>query len=247
MNHFQIAPEIQLGFSFEVDHRAMYELAGKIRLLVACEESGTVRTEFLARGFDAYSCDLQPDRQGSNRHMQCDVREVLDDQWDMIIVAHPPCTALCNSAVRWHSPHSFPPPGRTRAEMRKELEEGAELFSDCWNAPCPRIAVENPIIHKYARELIRNFKPAHYVQPWWFGEPAFKATGFHLRNLPPLVATNKLTPPVKDTDEHKAWSVIHRAAPGPDRAKFRSKTFKGVAEAIADQWGNVLLNAKMAV
>lgn len=243
MKNIHLSAENQLGFSFEVDHRARYGLAGTIRILIACEESGTVREEFLARGYDAYSCDLQPDRKGSNRHMQCDVREVLDNDWDAIIVAHPPCVSLCNSGVRWLV--GDPPPGRTRADMQRALEEGAALFSELWNAPCPHVACENPIMHKYAKALIRNFKPAAYVQPWWFGEPAFKATGFHLRNLPPLVATNKLTPPKRGTAEHKAWSAIHHAPPGPERSKFRSKTFKGIAEAIADQWGEVLLNKRM--
>lgn len=235
--------EQQLGFSFDVEPQVINELAESIRILVGCEESGTVRNALLARGFDAYSCDIQPDRQRSNRHMQCNIREVLNDDWDMIIIDHPPCTSLCNSGVRWlHNP----PPNKTLADMQRRLEEGAELFSDCWNAPSPRKAVENPIMHKYAKALIRNFKPASYVQPWWFGEQAFKATGFHLDNLPKLVATNKLTPPIKGTPEHRHWSAIHHAAPSPDRAKFRSKTFQGIADAIADQWGDVLLRARLA-
>lgn len=238
-----IEHEHQLAIPFSADQLVMHELASTIRILVGCEESGTVRDAFLSRGYDAYSCDILPDRRLSNRHFQCDVREVLDDDWDMIVLTHPPCTALCNSGVRWLK---SPPPGKTKAEMQQRLVEGAELFSDCWNAPSPRIACENPIMHRFAKQLIRNFKSANYVQPWWFGEPAFKATGFHLRNLPPLVPTNKLTPPLKGTAEHKAWSAIHRAPPGPERAKFRSKTFQGIADAIADQWGEVLLAARLA-
>lgn len=148
------------------------------------------------------------------------------------------CTRLCNSGVRWLSK---PPNGKTLDQMWQELDEGAALFSDCWNAPIPHVACENPVMHKHAKERIRNFQPAaQTVQPWWFGEPAFKATGLYLRGLPKLVPTDKLTPPKPGTDEHKAWSAIHRAPPGPDRWKFRSKTFPGIARAAAEQWGAVL-------
>ncbi|WIY25142.1 hypothetical protein [Parasedimentitalea psychrophila] len=207
-----------------------------LRVLVGCETSGEVRRAFLDRGHDAWSCDLLPADDRSNRHMQCDVRDVLDDGWDLLVVMHPPCTRLCNSGVRWlHTP----PPGRTKAEMWAELDDGAALFSACWNAPVPRVAVENPVMHKHAKALIENFQPAaQTVQPWWFGEEAFKGTGLYLRDLPPLVATNRLTPPRRGTDDHKRWSAIHRAPPGPDRWKTRSKTFTGIALAMADQWGS---------
>lgn len=205
------------------------------RVLIGCEESGVVRDAFLARGYDAWSCDLKPDRRRSNRHIQGDIRDVLDDGWDLLAVMHPPCTRLCNSGVRWLS---SPPPGRTLEEMWKELEEGAALFSDCWNADIPLIAVENPVMHKHAKALIRNFQPAaQTVQPWWFGDPAFKATGFYLKGLPPLVETDRLNPPKAGTPEHKAWSKIHLTPPGPKRAEIRSETFPGIANAMADQWG----------
>lgn len=206
------------------------------KVLVGCEESGTVREAFLALGYDAWSCDLKPDRRGSNRHIRGDIRDVLNDGWDLLAVMHPPCTRLCNSGVRWLTK---PPPGKTLDQMWFELKEGADLFSDCWNADIPLIAVENPVMHKYAKALIRNFQPAaQTVQPWWFGEPAFKATGFYLKGLPPLTPTNKLAPPKAGTPEHKAWSAIHLAPPGPERAAFRSKTFDGIANAMADQWGS---------
>ncbi|MEC8197267.1 MAG: hypothetical protein VX228_13380, partial [Pseudomonadota bacterium] len=134
------------------------------------------------------------------------------------------------------------PNGKTWEDMKRELQEGADLFSDCWNAPIPLIAVENPIMNPHAKELIRNYQdPAQTVQPWWFGEPFFKGTSFYLKNLPPLVATNKLTPPKRGTEEYKAWSYIHRLPPGPERWKERSRTFPGIAEAIADQWGTFAL------
>ena len=204
-----------------------------LRVLVGCETSGVMRRAFAARGHDVWSIDLLPAEDGSNRHIRGDLRDYLGDGWDLL-VAHPPCTRLCNSGVRWlHAP----PPGRTLDDMWAELDEGAALFSACWQAPVPRVAVENPIMHKYARERLPADLPRpQIVQPWWFGEPYFKATGFYLRGLPPLTATNKLVPPKPGTDEHKRWSAIHRAPPGPDRWKFRSRTFDGVAEACADQW-----------
>ncbi|WIY27510.1 hypothetical protein [Parasedimentitalea psychrophila] len=215
-----------------------------LRVLIGCETSGEVRRAFLDRGHDAWSCDLLPADDRSNRHMQCDVRDVLNDGWDLLVVMHPPCTRLCNSGVRWlHTP----PPGRTKAEMWAELDDGAELFSACWNAPVPRVAVENPVMHKHAKALIENFQPAaQTVQPWWFGEEAFKGTGLYLRGLPALTSTNCLTPPDRGTKEHKRWSAIHRASPGPDRWKIRSKTFTGIAKAMASQWGEYAMEKMTA-
>jgi hypothetical protein len=210
-----------------------------LRVLVGCETSGVVRRAFASRGHDVWSCDLRPSEDRSNRHITGDIRDVLHDGWDLLAVMHPPCTRLCNSGVRWLA---APPPGRTIEEMQRELEEGAALFSACWNAPIPRVAVENPVMHKHAKALITNYAPAaQTVQPWWFGEPAFKATGLYLRGLQPLVATNRLRPPKRGTPEHKAWSAIHRAPPGPDRWRFRSRTFQGIANAMADQWGGYAL------
>lgn len=210
-------------------------MTAPLRVLIACEESGVMRRAFAARGHDAWSCDLQPARDGSNRHIIGDVRDHLGDGWDLLIVAHPPCTRLCNSGVRWLT---APPPGKTSAQMWGELDAGVDLFTACWQAPVPRVAVENPVMHKHARQrLPADLARPQIVQPWWFGDPAFKATGFYLRGLPPLAPTNRLTPPKPGTDEHKRWSAIHRASPGPDRAKFRSTTFPGIANAAAEQWG----------
>lgn len=207
-----------------------------LRVLIGCETSGVVRRAFLDRGHDAWSCDILPSDDNSNRHIQGDIRDVFTMGWDLLAVMHPPCTRLCNSGVRWLSKA---PNGKTLDEMWADLDEGAALFSACWNAPIPRVAVENPVMHKHAKKRIENFqKAAQTVQPWWFGDPAFKATGLYLRNLPPLEKTNRLTPPPKGTDEHKLWSAIHRASPGPDRWKIRSQTFPGIANAMAQQWGD---------
>jgi hypothetical protein len=198
------------------------------RVLVACEFSGTVRRAFAARGHDAWSCDLLPDEGGSNRHIVGDVRDILADGWDLLIVAHPPCTRLCNSGVRWLF---RPPPGRTAAQMQAELVSGAELFSACWNAPVERIAVENPVMHRHAKALIVNYRPpAQSVQPWQFGHGETKRTCLWLRNLPPLV-------PTRIVEGREAR--VHRMPPGPDRWKERSRFFPGIAEAMADQWGGL--------
>jgi hypothetical protein len=212
-----------------------------LRVLIACETSGVMRRAFASRGHDTWSCDLLPAEDGSNRHIRGDVRDYLGDGWDLLVVAHPPCTRLCNSGVRWLH---VPPPGKTMAQMWAELEDGVALFSACWLAPVPRVAVENPVMHRHARERMPADLPKpQIVQPWWFGDPAFKATGFYLRGLPPLTPTLRLTPPKSGTDDHKAWSAVHRAPPGPDRWKFRSRTFQGIADAAAKQWGSAAQEA----
>jgi hypothetical protein len=208
-----------------------------MRVLIGCELSGVVRRAFAALGHDAWSCDLAPAEDRANQHLIGDVRDFLHLDWDLLAVFHPPCTRLCNSGVRWlHTP----PPGKSAAQMQADLVDAAALFSALWNAPIKRIAVENPVMHKHAKALIENFEPAaQTVQPWWFGDPAFKATGLYLRGLAPLRATNRLTPPTKTTDPatHAQWSAIHRASPGKDRARLRSRTFQGIANAMAMQWG----------
>lgn len=230
-----------------------------MRVLIACEYSGRVRDAFIKRGHQAMSCDHLPS-ETPGPHYQGDIRDVLlcnawsdGHRWDLLI-AHPPCTRLTNSGVRWLSeppkklaPWAYPAhevaaySAMNREErlqfMWKKLEEGALFYKLLRDAPIPRKAIENPIMHCHARERIKiGFRQV--VQPWWFGDPAFKATGLELIGLPPLTPTNKLIPPKKGTPEHKAWSRVHLASPGPNRWKDRSRTFCGIAEAMADQWGN---------
>lgn len=215
-----------------------------MRVLIACEFSGVVRRAFASRGHDAWSCDLLPAEDRSNRHIIGDVRNILADGWDLLMVAHPPCTRLCNSGVRWLS---VPPPGRTHEEMWAELDDGVDLFAACWQAPIDRVALENPVMHRHARERMPADLPRpQIVQPWWFGEPQFKATGLYLRGLSPLVETKRLSPPKPGTDEHKAWSRVHRMPPSADRAKERSRFFPGIADAMADQWGREAEKAEVA-
>lgn len=146
-----------------------------------------------------------------------------------MIVAHPPCTRLCNSGVRWLS---TPPPGKTLDQMHAELREGADLFSAFWNTPIERVCVENPVMHRHAKALIRNYQePAQSVQPWQYGHGEVKRTCFWLRNLPALTPTNIV---------EGRTPRVHRMPPGPDRWKERSRFFPGIAEAMADQWGDFL-------
>jgi hypothetical protein len=210
------------------------------RILIACEFSGTVRRAFTDRGYHAWSCDLLPAEDRSNRHITGDVRDVLNDGWDMLIVAHPPCTRLCNSGVRWLV---TPPPGRAHADLWRELDDGAALFSTLWNAPVPRVAVENPVMHRHAKERIAGYQPAaQSVQPWEYGDWETKRTCLWLRGLPPLVPTYRTIAAARaglgQTGEPVAR--VHRMAPGVDRAKERSRFFGGIARAMADQWGPVL-------
>jgi hypothetical protein len=206
-----------------------------MKILIACETSGTVRNAFLDRGHDAWSCDVLPSDDLTNRHIQDDVLEVLKmESWDMLMVAHPPCTRLCNSGVRWL--HKAPP-GKTLAEMWEQLDQGADLFSKLWNADVPRVAIENPVMHKHAKARIKNFQPfAQSVQPYEFADSidaednVSKRTCLWLRNLPPLIKTGTLT-------RETARQDIYNASPGKDRWKVRSKFHKGIAQAMADQWG----------
>lgn len=211
-----------------------------MRVLIACEESGTVRDEFIRLGHDAISCDLKPTRK-SGPHLQCDVRDVLHLGWDLMI-AHPVCKRLANSGVRWlHEP----PKGHTVEGMWAALEEAAEFYRLLRDAPIPKKAIENPIMHRHAKERVQ---PGYrqVVQPWWFGDPTFKATGFELIGLPDLVPTNKLIPPKKGTPEHKAWSWVHMMPPGPNREQERSVTQPGIARAMAEQWGGYVIQMEAA-
>lgn len=199
-----------------------------MRVLVACEFSGVVRRAFAALGHDAWSCDLLPAEDGSNQHIVGDAREILDDGWDLLMVAHPPCTRLCNSGVRW----LFNPPcGRTRAEMWVALDEAAALFSAFWNAPIERIAIENPVMHQHAKDRISNYQPfAQSVQPWQFGHGEVKRTCLWLKGLEPLRPTNIV---------EGRTARVHRMPPSADRWRERSRFYPGIAAAMADQWGGL--------
>lgn len=188
-----------------------------MRVLVACEYSGVVREAFRARGHEAWSCDLLPADDGNQYHHQGDALPLLCEDWDLLI-AHPPCTRLCNSGVRWLH----------ERDLWDDMREGANLFLDFLNAPIPRIAVENPVMHKHAREIIGR-GPDFTIQPWQFGHGEVKRTCFWTKGLPPLQPTNIV--------EGRAPRV-HHASPGKDRWKERSTTLPGIAAAMAEQWGS---------
>lgn len=198
-----------------------------MRVLVACEYSGTVRDAFLAAGHDALSCDLLPtDAEGP--HYQGDVRDIINDGWDLM-VAHPPCTYLCSSGLHWNK--RVP----SRAEQTEEALAFVQFLLD---APVPRIALENPIGCIGTR--IR--KADQTIQPWQFGHDASKATCLWLKNLPLLVPTTMVEPRI--VDGKKRWanqtdSGQNRLPPSADRWKIRSETYTGIAEAMTAQWGQL--------
>ena len=180
-----------------------------MRVLVACEYSGTVRDAFIAAGHDAMSCDLLPtDVDGP--HYQGDLFDVINDGWDLMI-AHPPCTHLAVSGARWFK------------DKKTEQIEALDFVKRLLDAPIEKIALENPI--SIISSKIR--KPDQIIQPWMFGHGETKATCLWLKNLPKLTPTN-----VVDGREQR----IHKLPPTPDRWKIRSKTFQGIADAMAAQW-----------
>lgn len=184
-----------------------------LRVLVACEFSGIVRDAFIARGHDAWSCDLLPtEREGP--HIQGDVLEVLDRGWDLMI-AHPPCTHLAVSGARYFA--------AKRADGRQQA--ALDFVQRLLDAPIPRIALENPVSIISTR--IR--KPDQIIQPWQFGHPETKATCLWLKNLPKLVPTDIV---------NGRKSMVHHCPPSKDRWKIRSRTYQGVANAMAAQWGD---------
>ena len=200
----------------------------KLKILVACEYSGRVRDAFIRKGHNAISCDLLPSDSDFGPHYQGDVFDIINDGFDLLI-AHPPCTRLANSGVRWLAERN----------LWEEMHQAAEFYKALRNAPINMKCIENPIMHKYARELLGSV-PRQVVQPWWFGEKTFKATGYELQNLPALKPSNKLTPPKPGTDEHKEWSWVHRCPPSPLRWKIRSTTPLGIAKAMAEQWSALI-------
>lgn len=196
-----------------------------MRVLVACEYSGTVRDAFLRRGHYAMSCDLLPcDSLNSGDHYQGDVRDILDHGWDLMI-AHPPCTYLTNSGVSW----LYRKPDRWA-----QLDEGAAFFKMLLDAPIPRKCIENPIMHKHAVERI-GCRQTQVIQPWMFGHMEQKGTGLWLHNLPPLVPTNNVRDQMMALPKNQRQR-LHYLPPSADRWKLRSTTYFGIGEAMSIQW-----------
>lgn len=198
----------------------MSDQVNRQRILVACEESGRVRSALRRRGFDAWSCDLMPAHDGDQHHLQCDVFDILNDGWSGML-AFWPCTRLCNSGVRWLAERN----------LWHEMEESAHKFKRLLEFDAiPVRALENPIPHKYALQIIGS-KYDQIIQPWQFGHGETKATCLWLRGLPRLVPTKIVSGRI---------GRIHMMPPGPRRSIERSRTYPGIAEAMADQWGPIL-------
>lgn len=193
-----------------------------MNVLIACESSGTVRSAFRALGHNAWSCDLLPADDGDGHHIQGDVLDELNGNWDLMI-AHPPCTDLAVSGARYFA--------QKRADGRQQAS--IAFFMALMNAPILRIAVENPIGIMSSEYR----KPDQIIQPWQFGHPESKATCLWLKGLPRLKPTAILIKPECGYWENQTPSGQNKLGPSPDRWKLRSKTYEGIAVAMAMQWG----------
>ena len=195
-----------------------------MRILVACEYSGTVRQAFSESGHDAISCDLLPTDKPGN-HYQGDVFDIINDGFDLMI-AHPPCTYLTNAGVRWL---------HKDAKRWIDLFDGAEFFKKLLNADIPKKCIENPIMHKYAKRLIGDVKQSQVVQPWMFGHAEQKATCLWLEGLPKLKETKNVKDEMMLLPDNQRQR-LHYLPPSVDRWKLRSQTYQGLADAMASQW-----------
>jgi hypothetical protein len=206
------------------------------RVLVACEFSATVRDAFRARGFDAWSCDLLPTEGDPRWHIQGDAIEAAYSMpWDLLI-GHPECTYLANSGAK-HLYAGMKAENGPNAERWARMGAAAMFFLTLWRAPIRCIALENPIMLGHPRKLFGLPSPTQIIQPFDFGHGEMKATCLYLKNLPTLVPTNR----VAGREQR-----IFRMAPSPDRWKERSRTFQGIADAMAGQWGPLLLPVSAA-
>ena len=198
-----------------------------MKVLIACEFSGVVRDEFKKRGHDAWSCDLLPS-ESPGQHHQCDVREILNDGWDLMI-AHPDCTYICSSGLHWNN--------KTPGREAKTLE-ALEFVRLLLGAPIDKITLENPI----GRIGTAIRKADQYIQPYPFGHDASKKTGLWLKNLPLLENTLYIPPRVvngKNRWANQTDSGQNKLAPSKDRWKDRARTYQGIAQAMAEQWGQM--------
>ncbi len=193
-----------------------------MRVLIGCEYSGRVRQAFRDLDHDAWSCDLLPAEDNSPYHLDVDVLELLDEGWDLAIF-HPPCTYLASSGLHWNN----------KTPGRSELTEESLVFvQKLLNANIPRIALENPV----GCISTRIRKPDQIIQPWYFGDDASKKTCLWLKNLPKLVDTNRLEGDASTRRANQTASGQNNLGPSTDRWKERSRTYQGIANAMAQQW-----------
>lgn len=217
-----------------------------MKILIACEESQAVCIEFRSLGFEAYSCDVLPCSGGHHEwHIKGDaIQAMYSRKWDLVI-AHPPCTFLSNSGVRWmiskKPKEGFEFNEKTGLYINyaryKEMEDGCKFFNQfvLYGKTGGEIIIENPIQHKYAKELI-NAKQIQIVQPYHFGHMETKATCLWMFNLPLLKHTNNVYDEMMKLS-YAERSKVHYASPGKNRSKIRSKTYSGIAKALANQYG----------
>ena len=194
-----------------------------MNILIACEESGTVRDSFIKKGHNAISCDIL-DTSSKGPHIKGDVLALLKYKWDMLI-AHPPCTYLANSGVC----HLKDNPVR-----HEKMKQAVTFFHALLNCNIPKICIENPIPHKYGIDKTYT----QIIHPYMFGHAERKATCLWLKGLPMLTETNNVKEEMLLLPKN-IQQRLHYLPPSPDRAKLRSKTYKGIADAFAAQWGNI--------
>lgn len=213
-----------------------------MRVLVACEYSGVVRRAFAAKGHEAWSCDLLPADDGSLKHLQGDaVLAAYVYDWDMMI-AHPPCTYLSNSGV-CHLMKGVPKGSinwvdhldGSALERWHNMVEGAEFFDKLFNVNIPKICIENPVMHGYAKQVI-GVKQSQTIQPYQFGHTEQKRTCLWLKGLRPLVEEDNVYEEMMLLPKRERQR-LHYLPPSPDRWKLRSTTYDGIAKAMANQWG----------
>lgn len=200
-----------------------------MRVLIACEYSGVVRDAFIALGHDAISCDLL-ETESPGPHFCGDVAQIIDSGFDLMI-AHPPCTYLSNSGARWLY---------TQEGRFDRMRDAAAFFRMLYDAPIKYKAIENPIMHGHAKAAIGGLQQSQVIQPWMFGHLETKATCLWLQNLPCLTETNNVRNEMMKLP-YAERSKIHFMPPGPDRQKERSRTFKGIADAMASQWSAYIM------
>lgn len=213
-----------------------------MKVLVACEYSGRVRDAFRSLGHDAWSCDILPTEADPTYHIEAPVQSVLHLEWDLMI-GHPPCTFMANSANK-HLYIGMKKENGRNEERWKSMEEGAAFFRMLWEADIPHIALENPVMVGHAQKLV-GARFSQSIQPWQFGHPEVKRTCLWLKNLPPLVASNNVYDEMMKLD-YRDRAKVHHEAPGDARWKNRSRTFSGIAEAMADQWSAYLAQKEAA-
>jgi len=224
----------------------------KLRVLVACEYSGRVREAFRRLGHDAWSCDLLPAEDGSEFHFQGDALDYIGGpigyshrnpfHWD-IVIAHPPCTYLANSGAKHLYLGMKKENGRNEDRWQK-MRDGAAFFRRMLDCGAPFVAVENPVMLGHAAKLVGQ-EFAQSIQPWQFGHMEVKRTCLWLKNLPPLVPTNDVYDEMMKLP-YGERAKVHHASPGPDRWKERSRTYTGIADAMAVQWSEHVLQQMRA-